>query len=230
MINVRLRKEDLEEYPDGKRYGVIRNLSSYSGYPLMVVDNSEEIKDGRYTRKPSKVLVHLSEDVRTYSRLRIFDDYLYTNKPFDKQSNQFNMFEYAKKELTDEEIIASLTKVLYFLEPSLQSRTLMGSMKKGIENDPNFYEGHYVLNDEKEYTILKHKDEYQFLRGELSRSHTLDYSDYLLEKGKIDFTKYKKALEMERLKLHTIMNVNQILSNDEDDTIERYQKLVKELK
>lgn len=230
MINVQLMKE-FGEKQVGNKYGVIINLSSYSGYPLMVVNNMEEVKDGSYTRIPSTCLVHLSEDVRTYAKLKLFDDYLYQNpRSTDIDIKKgFHMFEYKKTELTDEEIIRSLTKVLYFLEPSLQTRTLMGTTKKGIENNPNYFSGHYVLNDEKEYTIIKHRNKYTFFKGKVSHSTNLESADCVIKTGEIDFTRYKKSLEMERLKMYIINNINKIISTD-DDSIEQYKQLVKELK
>ena len=36
------------------------------GYPITIVDNSEEVVDGMYTKIPSVCLVHLNKDVRYY--------------------------------------------------------------------------------------------------------------------------------------------------------------------
>lgn len=227
MINVQLR-EQFGEKQIGNLYGVVTNMSDYSGYPVMVVNNMAEAKDGKYTHNSADCLVHLSKDVRTYARLKLYSDYLYQNTRSTDAEKGFHMFEYKKTELTDEEIIRSLMNVLYFLEPSLQSRTCLGTTKKGIENDPNRYTGRYVLNDEKEYTIEKYRNKYTFLKGKDACS-SLEDKDYVIQTGEIDFPRYKKALEMARLKTYIIRNVNKIISSD-DDSIEKYKKLVKELK
>lgn len=233
MIKVNLKKEtyrDEHAHPLQGKYGVICNGSVHDGYPVMIVDSSKEVVDGCYSNIPSDCLIHLSKDVRCYDRLRVFEDFLYMN--FRAEVSAFHMYDYKKVVLTQEEITRSLMNVLYFLEPELQTRSLVGIIESGIENDPNYYRGSYVLNDEEEYTILKLKTKYKFFKGRRSFSEIgwNDKSSALIAEGTLDLERYKKALKMNRLKHYILTRTNQILENDEDTSIEEYKQLENELK
>lgn len=229
MIKTNLSKETLQDNPDGEVFGVIRNGSIYSGYPITIIDNVNEIKDGVYTGYPATCLIHLSSEVRAYSKLRRHDDYLLLNRDRYDDSAEIAKLRKNREELTTKEIVAALKKVLYLLEPSLRSHTLVGTTKKGAENDPNFYTGNYVLNDDEEYTIFKHKGRYQFMRGKLSGWVNTDGDKFLIEEGDIDIAMYEKSLELESLHKYIAYNINTILKDETNDAIDRYKQLEKEL-
>lgn len=231
MINFNLKEEKYTNgHPLDGKYGVIRNGSMKDGYPITIVDNSEEVVDGMYTKIPSVCLVHLNKDVRYYEELKVFSDFLYMN--FNMGESTFHMYDYKKCQLRNGAIVKALMNVLYFWEPKLQTKTLLWTGKKGLENDPNYYQGTYVLNNEKEYTILKYKKEYRIVEGKLDFSIAeWDFpSSKLISSGEIDLERYEKALAMYDLKRKITTYTNQILEDNEDTTIQEYKELVNELK
>jgi hypothetical protein len=227
MIPYKLKEDTYKNHPMDGKYGTIITNTPYANYPVTIVDNHEEVVNGKYTNKPTLCLLHLSEDVRTYTRLRLFDEFLYISFAFSKPT--FKMYEYKKEKLTNEKIISVLKNVFYFLQPSLQSHSLVGSTSKELEDDPNYYEGSYVLNNEEEYTILKCRKTFKFYKGKKKYYPNWKETEDLLFEGEINFDLYKLALEVARLKAKIVTNTNQLLEDENDDSIARYQTLKKQL-
>ncbi|PFF46108.1 MULTISPECIES: hypothetical protein [Bacillus cereus group] len=230
MIPFNLKEDDYKNHPLDGKYGTIITNSIYANCPVTIVDNHEEVINGKYTKNPALCLLHLSEDVRQYMSLRLFDDFLYKSFVFDK--SLYRIYEYKKETLSDEKIIEILKNVFYLIQPTLQSHSLVGSKSKRLEDDPNYYEGYYVLNDEEEYTILKCRDSYKFYKGRKTYypnwENTQD--EDLLYEGLINFDIYKISIEVEQLRGRIVRYTNQILDDEHDDSIQKYKDLKKQLK
>lgn len=229
MIPYNLKKEEYKNHPMDGKYGVIVTNNPYAGYPVTIVDNHREVVNNKYTREPALCLLHLNEDVRMYTQLKLFDEFLYHS--FSWRTPTYRMFPYEKVELSNEEIVNILKRVLYCDQPALQSHSLVGSSSKKLEDDPNYYEGRYVLNDEEEYTILKCRTSYKFYKGK--KSYYPDWKnpeEIPLFEGEIDFEMYALALEAERKRGSIVTRTNEILDSDGDDQIAAYKTLKQALK
>lgn len=216
MIKYNLRKNDFDN-PMENKYGVITGNVAYARYPLTIVDNSKEEKDGMYTHIPALCLIHISERIRRYEHLRLFNEFLHLDFTFSTPT--YKMYDYKYEELSEEQIIKDLKSVLYYFEPNLQSHSLVGCSSNEIEDDINYYEGSYVLNDEEEYTILKYKDEYKFYKGKKCYYPNWEREEDLIYSGKIDFDIYKKSIYLLDLRRQIVMFTNELL--DEHDIVER---------
>jgi hypothetical protein len=227
MINYNLKVDSMKNHPMDDKYGLIIKNSVYAGYPVTIVDNSEEIANGSYTHKPALCLLHLSERVRRYMSLKLFDEFLYIGFVF--KTPTYRMYPYEYVTLTNEEIIKQLKQVLYFLQPTLHSRSLVGTSSKRLEDDPNYYEGYFVLNNEEEYTILKHRTTYKLYRGKKTYYPHWNIANDLLFKGELDFDIYTLSVEAERLRLYIVSCTNEILDDESNDAIARYRGLIKRI-
>lgn len=222
MIKYNLKHDEYKNHPMDGKYGVIVANNLYANYPLTIVDNHTEVVNGRYTKDPALCLLHLAEDVRQYMHLRVFDEFLYLGFSFKPPT--YRMFPYKKEELTKEQIIKTLKRVFYQHQPSLQRKSLVGSRSNRLEDDPNYYEGHYVLNDEEEYTILKCRTTYRFYKGVKSYyPHWKSDEETPIFEGEIDFELYSAALELERTRVEIVTKTNQILDEDNTDSIASYK-------
>lgn len=223
MIPFNLKEDDYKNHPLDGKYGVITTNSIYANYPVTIVDNSHE------KRNPTLCLLHLSEEVRQYVSLRLHDDFLYKSFVFDK--SRYRIYEYKREDLSNEKIINILKKVLYYIQPSLQSGSLVGSSSEQIEDDPNYYAGHYVLNDEEEYTILKCGKEYRFYKG--NKNYFPDWKDTedkdLLYEGMINFEIYKMSIELAVLRRQIVTYANQLLDDEQYGSIQKYKNLKTQL-
>lgn len=223
MIPFNLKEDKHKNHPMDNKYGVLVANTRYVGYPVTIVDNHEEVVNGKYTRTPALCLLHLSEHVRMYTRLKLFDEFLYQS--FAWQTPTYRIYDYKKEELTTEQVIETLKGVLYEVQPELQSRSLVGSKSDRLEDDPNYYEGTYVLNDEENYTILKCRTKYKFFKGEKNYYPHWKTEEGLLYEGEIDFDVYKVAIEVERLRRKIVVHTNQLLDSGEEDKIAEYREL-----
>lgn len=228
MIKFNLKKEKYKNHPMDGKYGVIVSNVGYAGYPITIVDNSREVEYGKYTGIPSLCLIHLNKRVRSYQKLRIFDEFLYLG--FSFRTPTYKMYEYEYEELSQEQIIQDLKTVLYYTEPNLQSHSMVGCSSDKIEDDCNYYEGYYVLNNEEEYTILKCLDEYKFYKGKKSYYPDWEKGEDLIYYDKIDFDTYKKALSVSDLRRLIVTKTNELLDGDDIiDKITAYKKNKDEL-
>lgn len=160
-----------------KRLGVMTYWPHYKNHVCTVVDNSQEVIDGKYTKIPSELLLHLSPRVRRKVDGRIFEDFLYIGEHTSKEElKQYNFyFEYEYEELSKEQIIKDLYSVIYDVEPMLVESTLMGYSGHHIWDNPNWNSGKYVLNNNEEYLITRKKDVVKFY-----------HNDELIHEGVID--------------------------------------------
>ncbi|MBX9158609.1 hypothetical protein [Bacillus cereus] len=227
MIPFNLKVEKYKNHPMDNKFGMIITNTQYANYPVTIVDNSDEVEDGKYTRKPALCLLHLSENVRTYTRLKLFSELLYVS--FAWKEPTYRMYEYKKEELSNEKVIAILHGVLYGLQPRLQTRSLVGWKSEKLEDDPNYYVGYYVLNDEEEYTVFKCGKKYGFVKGRYDYSKLLETSDNCLYVGEIDFELYALAVEVHERRGRIVTQTNQMLDEGKEDSILEYRDLNKKL-
>ena len=218
MIQYNVKEKRHKNHEMDGKYGVIIHNGMFNGYPITIVNNQNDDN--------VEALIHLSEDVRLPTTVGIYTDFLYAGFYSDEDFAKFTykMFDYTKTTLSQSAIIHSLQKVLYHLQPSLQGHSLVGTTLKGIENDPNYYTGYYVLNDEETYTILKCRDEYKFFYG-----HKRYYPDWkneedLIYHGSIDFDVYADALNLFSLRRRIVMETNELLDTGGMKLIKEYME------
>lgn len=208
MIQFNLKEEEYRHHPDDFKYGIIISNGEYRGYPLTIVDNKTK-------EQWIKTLLHISPDVRQYRTFKLMDDMLYWN---GLRPDAYRIFDYTKKEISKEEALHILRQVFYKLQPKLRMSSAVGTTEKGLENDPNYYEGQYVLNDENIYTVLKCRDEVKFFQGEKKYYPDFKSEDGLLGSEKIDFDLYECSIEYQKTKSNILRFTNQLL--DENRLIE----------
>lgn len=210
--------EDSYLSADGNCYGKTKD-----GQIITIINNMNEIENNQYTREMADALYHISENIRTRTRVRLFEDFRYIY--FSKKNEIDNLFDYKKQELSEEEIVSQLLHVLYVDRPMLEERTMVGTSKKGIENDPNRYTGHYILNNEKEYCIEK-----QYNNIEIIEMHT--DKPFKCEK-KMNWDVYQKSLELQKLSLEITSNPKTVLNPKKKNeillNIEKYHETRKEI-
>ena len=221
MIKYNVREDSHKSHPLDGHYGVM-TAGPYINYPITIVDNHEEYENGKRTGKKSICLLHLSEKVRQYDRLALYEDYLYLS--FAREKPTYRMYDYTLAAISIEEAIATLQEVLYFEQPELESRTLMGWRGNNLEDDPNRYTGRYVLNDEENYIIEKQKDKYWLYRGPKVSE------EFLIFEGKLNFDIYHKSVEYSKLKRTIVHGINRLLDEGSEGSITRYFQLGAELK
>jgi hypothetical protein len=228
MIKYNLKEDRLKNHPMDGKYGVIVTNTIYAGYPLTIVDNSKEIEGGKYTDKSVLCLLHLSENVRQYTSLKLYDEFLYLSFAFSIPT--YRMYAYEPQLLSTQEIIAHLKTVLYELQPTLQSKSMVGyTSKDNPDYDPNYYEGYYVLNDEEEYTILRYQKVYKFFKGNKTFYPHWAITDDLIFEGELNFDVFRLAKEVRNLRRQIITFTNQIL-DEEENTIAKYKESLRKLK
>lgn len=165
-----------------------------------VVDNHNEVVDGRYTQLPSKLLLHMSPRVRCYVHGSVFRDFYYVGIFKDADIPTFTNWDYKFEELSDVQIISDLKTVLYDLEPLLRSKTLVGFSGQSIWDDPNHFYGDYVLNDENSYHIHRKRDNVTFTRDDGTEICTFKLNKDLFEKA-VDLDKRRKYIVLNADKL-----------------------------
>jgi hypothetical protein len=139
------------------------------------------------------------------------------------------------KEINRQEEITSLRKVLYYLQPTLQGRTLAGGGEANTATDPNYYEGRYYLRNGEEYTILKHGDTVEFYN--MKKPYTYLFSPEsercdCIHREKIDFDLYSKAIKLRELKRQITYATGEMVEFHHEELISMindYKKLKKEL-
>lgn len=147
-----------------------------------------------------------------------------------------NRFDFTVEEVEFDKIISSLRKVFYFLQPTLQSRTLCGGGISNTVTDPNFYAGYYYLKNGEEYTILKHRNTVYFYTGNIPYNHILNKEEEktgCIHKEEIDFELYSTAIRLQEIKRKINCHTSEMLDYEYEELkklIEEYDSIKKELK
>jgi hypothetical protein len=94
---------------------------------------------------------HITANVRSgLNRYKFGDDCLYCNKFLPNVIG----YKYDYRELTDDDAVRMLLDdILYGAQPNLQSMSCVGTTERGLDKDPNYRDGHYLLPNGKEYTM-----------------------------------------------------------------------------
>lgn len=95
--------------------------------------------------------VHYTQNVRSTDdrTFTLINDFLYTNL-----SDYYKWYEYPYRELSDDEAVQILLdEIIYGVHPNLQSISCVGTSLKGIDKNPNYRNGHYLLPNNKKYTV-----------------------------------------------------------------------------
>lgn len=202
MIEYNLYEDDWRSmnHPLDHKWATL-NSGPWMNHLCTVVDNHREVVDGKYTQLPSKLLLHMSPRVRCYVIGCVFKDFYYVGILRDKDIPTFTNWEYKVEELSDDQIIKDLKTVLYILEPSLSSKTLVAFRGHPIWDDPNDFFGEYVLNDENSYLIHRKRDNVTF-----SRMDGKEICSFKLDKDL-----FEKALDLDKRRKYILSNSDKLL-------------------
>ena len=163
---------------------------------------------------------HLTENVRGGN----YHNELYSTCIYVSPENGYRVFDYGEPvELTDEEIIKVVENdIIYGVEPNLQSCSCVGTSAKGLDKDPNYRNGNYVLNDGKQYTVCWCHGEYEIRLGS-DGGYYKGSNDVgrTIGKGVIDWKRWRKAVIMVDIDRMFTSSGKHMLSNNKDiiDTI-----------
>lgn len=188
------------------------NKGASVGKPCEIIDNT--LFDGKYV----SCLEYLSENIRIHYDYIPSDSISYLSKFFNAKF-EYNLFEYKHEDLSRSRIINDLHHVLYLLSPRLSSHTCCGWTSGLVEDDPNRYEGSYILNDGKKYTIQKIYDKYKFsIDGDVIYENVLCW-EY-----------YKKALELKRIRNEMVIGINRLIDNGKlESNLVEYESIKKDI-
>lgn len=139
-------------------------------------------------------LKHLTPNVRGAKQIyRFWNDCRYSGKAIFGYAHGYR---YKYMELTDEQVVdILLNEILYDYQPQLQSQSCVGTNALGIDKNPNYFNGHYVLNNNKEYTMTYCGDNIYIREGnDNGWYHDKEKAGRTLYKGLIDWNRIKSAL------------------------------------
>ena len=94
---------------------------------------------------------HITKNIRSLSTWCDRDFY------WDTQGynwKEFPCYEYKYEELSDKKVKTIIMEdLIYGARPNLSGQSCVGTSAKGMDKDPNYRDGHYILNNNKEYTV-----------------------------------------------------------------------------
>lgn len=221
MIKYNIRDLNWKSHPKNGGHGIITH-GAFINYPVSIVDNHMEVQNGEYTGYPVMCLLHLNENVRQYKRLHVFEDFNYID--FARQTPTYRMYDYAQTDVSKEQAIEILKRVLYCDQPELEESPGHGWDAASGESNTNYCSGRYVLNDEEEYLIQKHKERYWIYKGRQSSDNAL------LFEGPLNQDLFHLSMEVAQLKRKILKTINHSLDGDEEDLIPTYRQLHAQLK
>lgn len=201
MIEYNLRKDNMSNHPLDYKWATL-NSGPWMNHLCTVVDNHDEVENGRYTRKPSKLLLHMSPRIRCYTQGCVFQDFYYVGIRNDGDIPTFSNWGYTYEKLSEVQIIQDLKTVLYDLEPLLCSQTLLGHKGHPIWDNPNHFYGDYMLNDENIYHIHRKYDDVTFCSKD---------GDEIC-KIKLNKGLFEEAVNLYKRRLHISRNTDRLLT------------------
>lgn len=208
MISFHLKDNPYKNHPLDEKWGRLLHNDIYKNHLCTVIDNQNEER--------VLLLLHLSPNVRKYVYARLYRDFLYVGIWHDAHIPTYTNWEYTYQALGESEIIRDLESVLYELEPTLQTHTLVGYQGDDLFDDPNTYTGTYVLNDEKEYTIERVGTSISFCRD-----------NNVIYEGALDVNRFRKAISKYNLRLEICSNIDKLLSQGIlSEKVQQYIELV----
>lgn len=231
MIPFNVAVDKFNKHPKAGRYGVVIGGAN-ARCPVTIVDNSESKKKQSNGDEPVLVLLRLAEDVRRYSRMQANRDfgYLFFHEALPEPT--YRMYDYPKQELSDEEIIRTLKRVVYGIQPRLYTQTCLSWTSRQIEDDPSRYTGIYMLNDEKQYKIQKTMKAIKIWKMTDEEAMKNEANpEYLLVHEELDIELYKKARKLVELRRKIVEFGNEFLDKGEESlaVLQEYYRLKNEL-
>lgn len=182
--------------------GVERDYLAHELQDLLVIVHSgpyiNHIVEKTYNNNNDfKGNMHLTKNVRgCEDYYRLYEQVLYTGSAYEGHIyDHYIGFDYKERELSDKEIVdIILEEIIYGIQPSLQSTSLVGTTAKGIDEDPNYHNGHYLLPNNKNYTVT-------WCRGTIKIREGIDGGWYKgkdvvgreIFTGEMDWERYKEA-------------------------------------
>lgn len=204
MINYNLKEDCYKNHPLDKKWATLLKSPMYRNHLCTVIDNHNEVIDGKYTSEEAILLLHMSPRIRCYISAKLFSEFLYVGIWSDEHIPTYTNWEYKYEKLSTSQIIEDLESVLYGLEPMLNEHTCMGYQGDDLFDDPNSYSGRYLLNDEEEYKITRTLKEVKFIK-----------EDHIIHQFLIDENRFRKAVEVYDLKEKICNQIDMLLDNGE---------------
>ncbi|WP_373262186.1 hypothetical protein [Hungatella hathewayi] len=204
MIRYNLRKDYYKSHPCDTKWAVLLQSPMYRNHLCTVVDNHNEIVNGKFTHESTKLLLHMSPRVRCYVDAKLFEEFSYVGVWKDEHIPKYTNWDYNYEELNENQIVNDLESVLYDLEPMLNERTCMGYNGNDLFDDPNHYIGRYVLNDEDEYKIVRVIKDVKFIKN-----------DSIICQFKINESKFRKAVKKYQLKKLICTRTDELMNSGE---------------
>lgn len=135
-------------------------------------------------------LEHISKNVKIRGSYVLFENLLYTTK-----KDEYNIIiSEIHKKFTDEEACNILIdEVLYGAQPRLQSQSCVGTNQKGIDKNPNYFDGRYILADNEEYTVTYCRNKIKIKKGHDGGWYSGGNTMPVIFEGVIDWSRMKKA-------------------------------------
>ena len=220
---------------DGYAYAVSRISNDIL---LLVTDDISNNRENYAKRGGSRrfdgvdCINFLDKGVMTKHTYNIGEDICYLSDfGGDYEFYNKDRFTFDIKETNKQDEISSLRKVFYFLQPTLQGRTLVGGGEANTPTDPNYYEGRYYLCNGEEYTILKNRETVEFYNTRKPYTYLFKYEvdrEDCIYREKIDFELYRKAIKLQDLKRKITHTTGEMLNYHKEeliDIINEYQEL-----
>lgn len=182
---------------NGKLMAVF-NKGIYQGNTCEIIDNTS-LFSGEYV----SCYNYISENIRCYCKYTPVESISYLSKFFNSKFD-YKLYEYKKEELSRSRIINDLHHVIYLYSPKLTAHTCVGWTSGLVEDDPNKYDGEYVLNDGNTYQIIKVGNKYEFRLGK-----------DVIYQNIIEWNTYKLGLEINDLRRKIVVGANRLLDNGE---------------
>lgn len=149
---------------------------------------------------------HITENVRgCETTFRFWEDCKYS-------SNLGNGYDYDIRNLSNQEVVdILLNEILYGIRPNLNSTSCVGTTAKGIDKDPNYHDGSYLLPNDKNYTITWCGDDVIIREGiDGGWYHSKDCGVEIY-KGKMDWNRFKTAI-IRKASISKLSNLKEILT------------------
>ena len=139
-----------------------------------------------------KGYAHLTENVRSgLDYFKFWRDCKYIGS-----LDGYKTFNYKEKELSDEEVAnIVLEEIIYGIQPDLQGMSCVGTSKKGIDNNPNYRNGKFLLSNNKHYTVTWCYGNIKIREGiDGGWYHNKETCGRTVYEGEMDWNRYKEAL------------------------------------
>jgi len=141
--------------------------------------------------------MHYTNNVRSsIESFKFWEDCLYAGTVMN--SDHYQAYDYELRELTDQEVVdILLNEILYDYQPDLQSMSCVGTSAKGIDKEPNYRDGTYLLPNGKEYTMTWCRGVIKIREGVDGGWYSgkpIDECGKQIYEGEMDWSRYQQAI------------------------------------